>query len=198
MASHTRILVIGDSHVARLSEFLLSTPRDYEELVSLDMGLGADIVFHGVGGRTTAKMGRCDLQSVRDLDPNVIILMVGGNDLCDSHASPLRTASDIHDLAVTLVNMGRCRHVFACSIPPRATYPDVLPPFPNRVFQCNNILRDLLMPEEEITYWKIHGLHNPAEPIFLWDDIHFNSKGNYKLYRGIRGAVISALRGNQA
>ena len=84
MASHTRILVIGDSHVARLSEFLLSTPRDYEELVSLDMGLGADIVFHGVGGRTTAKMGRCDLQSVRDLDPHVIILMVGGNDLCDS------------------------------------------------------------------------------------------------------------------
>ena len=41
---------------------------------------------------------------------------------------------------VTLVNMGRCRLVFACSIPPRATYPDVLPPFPNRVFQCN-ILR---------------------------------------------------------
>ena len=128
MVSHTRILVVRDSDVACLSEFLLATPPDYEEYVSLDMGLGANIVFHGIGGCTTEKIGLHDLQFVKDLDPHIIILMVGGNDLCDPNASPLRTASDIHDLAVTLVNIVRCHRVFACSIPPRATYPHVLPP----------------------------------------------------------------------
>ena len=57
----TRTLIVGDSHVARLTEFVFNPPHEYEGMVNLEMGLDADVIFHGIGGRTTAKIMERDL-----------------------------------------------------------------------------------------------------------------------------------------
>ena len=94
----------------------------------------SDVVFHCVRGRTTKKIGLYDLQIVDDLDPQVIILLVGGNDLCSPDTSPLWTASAIQDLAVALAQIYRCHRLFVGSIQPHmyVTYTEVFPHLPQQ------------------------------------------------------------------
>ena len=83
----TRTLIVGDSHVTRLTEFVFNPSHEYEGRVSLEMGLDADIIFQGIGGRTTAKITERDLTVLSDIDPHVIVLLVGGNALCAPEAT---------------------------------------------------------------------------------------------------------------
>ena len=189
----TRTLIVGDSHVARLTEFVFNPPHEYEGRVNPQMGLDADVIFHGIGGRTTAKITERDLTVLSDIDPHVIVLLVGGNDLCAPEATSLQVASAIHDLAVTLAQLDRCQEVFVCAIPLREKCPRVTPSFNNRVQHCNNILGDLLEPEEMIDFFSLRGLYNSPTPLYI-DGVHFSNKGLYKLYRSVRGAVMAGRR----
>ena len=193
MEPQTRTLILGDSHVRRLHDFIRAPPTCYESCVDTSVEATTDITFHGVGGRSVKNISRLDLPVVQELLPHVIILMVGGNDLCDPKTSPLKVASDIHDLAMRLLHTDACYMVFVLSIPPRASYPAVNPTFIERVDECNKILHQLLDSEEEVYYWKIRGLHNPTVDIFTQDGIHLNGRGSYKLYRSVRGALLKGL-----
>ena len=157
------------------------------------MMVDADVIYHGTGGRTAESLGKLDFGTVTDLGPHIIVLAVGGNDLCSDDASPLTVASYIHDLAVALSNTDKCQAVFVLSVTQRSYYPQVSPPYPVRVNECNSILRHLLEPEEEIYYYKAYGLYGGSQSIFLEDGIHLNPRGNYKLYRAVRGAVLQGM-----
>ena len=190
----TRTLVVGDSHIRRFADYLDAPPNPHQHLVNLGFGIDAEVSLIGHGGRTAKTIGTLDFGKVQALLPHVIILMVGGNDLCDPNSSPLTVATNIFDLAVTLEHSDLCEYVIVTSIPTRLKYPALSPSFPSRVSQCNHFLRHLLEPERRLQYWKHYGLANPVTPSFLRDGIHLNDTGMLKLYRSMRGAVLKGHR----
>ena len=42
----------------------------------------------GIGGRTVDKLIQFDLQTIWDTAPDVVIMDIGSNDLCDKEAAP--------------------------------------------------------------------------------------------------------------
>ena len=106
MDPRTRVLVVGDSHIRRLRDFVEAPPDEFQGFVQLSMGLvdssKLDLSFLGRGGRTVGTIKIEDMQEIERFAPHVVILMVGGNDLTSPTASPLGVASGIHDLALYL------------------------------------------------------------------------------------------------
>ena len=65
MDPRTRTLVLGDSHIRRLHNFMSETPDAYSHNVFLDMALGERLDFHGMGGRTVQGIFDHDMEWVR-------------------------------------------------------------------------------------------------------------------------------------
>ena len=197
MDPQTRILVVGDSHIRRLREFVEAPPDELYGSVQLSMGLQdsstLDLSFLGYGGRTVSRIRSDDMQEIQRFSPHVEILMVGANDLTSATASALRVASDIHELALSIAAVESCVKVMVGAIPPLASYPSTAPAYPERVEHCNYILRNLLEVEERVSYFKIRGLIDPVHEIHISDGVHFKTHGMYRIYRAIWGAVCMGL-----
>ena len=95
-----RVLILGHSFIRRFRGHITS---------SQDLGYNAKFAiltpefickWHGVGGRTIAKVVKYDLGVVKDFGPDIIILQLGSNDLVDSSA--LTVGSHLEDLVVLL------------------------------------------------------------------------------------------------
>jgi len=86
MDSKSKVLILGHSFVRRFQFFL------YEGLHSrtfpgLDLS-SVEIKFLGIGGRTVAKILAFDLDHVRALRPDIVVLEIGSNDLCEAGYPP--------------------------------------------------------------------------------------------------------------
>ena len=79
----------------------------------------ADIYFHGVGGRTTAKCRKFDFHVVRQLVPDVIILELESNDLVE--LSPQRVGSELESLVRKLYEIDYVQFVVVGQILRRHT-----------------------------------------------------------------------------
>ena len=94
------VLILGHSFIRRLRDHITS---------SQDCGYNAKFgistreffcKWHGVGGRTIAKVVKYDLGVAKDFGPDIIILQLGSNDLVDSSA--LTVGSHLEDLVMLL------------------------------------------------------------------------------------------------
>ena len=169
MDPQTRVLVVGDSHIRRLRDFVEAPPDEFQGFVQLSMGLvdssKLDLSFLGRGGRTVGTIEIEDMQEIERFAPHVVILMVGGNDLTSPTASPLGVASGIHDLALSIAAVPSCVKVLVGAIPPRRSYPSTVPAYPGRVDRCNFILRNLCCTVTiysciyPIVYYVFYGRH---------------------------------------
>ena len=86
------MLVLGDSHVRRLSHFMLNLPDEFLYRVYPAWADDVSVSLHGVGGRRVRDIIELDLDLVGDLSPQVVILCAGGNDLCAPGASHSKCA----------------------------------------------------------------------------------------------------------
>ncbi|XP_078315393.1 uncharacterized protein LOC144619896 [Crassostrea virginica] len=93
-----RALVLGHSFIKRLSNWMRANsivmPRDNLELH-----------LHGVGGRTVPQVFHLDLLMVERINPDVILLQLGGNDISDS-----TSASDVLVKLERLITVLREKH----------------------------------------------------------------------------------------
>ena len=76
-----RVLILGHSFIRRLHAFITRS-HDNEYTTKLGI-LTPDFIckWHGVGGRTVAKVLKYDLSVVKEFGPDIIILQLGTNDL---------------------------------------------------------------------------------------------------------------------
>ena len=111
-----KVLILGHSFVKRLQSDL---EKKFDHRVSTTFGLvgTAEVHLYGVGCRTVAKIKNYDLEVVRQLKPDVVILEVGTNDL--SSVSPEVVGSSIEDLVVTLKSVYSVSIVCVCHVIPR-------------------------------------------------------------------------------
>ena len=89
-------LVLGHSFVRRFKAFVNRTKSSW----NLNLDDTCRVFLSGIGGRTVDTLMQFDLAKLQVLQPNVVVLEIGSNDLCDISSDPEAVGS----LIITLIN----------------------------------------------------------------------------------------------
>ena len=181
-----RILILGHSFIRRLAGFLQK--RGHEHLMAKLSSLGS-VNFHGVGGRTVAKVRKFDLSIIRRLSPDIIVLELGSNDLTKLPGQTV--GSELETLVRYLHDEFNVKSIAVFQVIRRHSPECTAYNF--KVTKLHLYLKAVLEPIPYCFYWRHRGFWNSRENIYLPDGVHLNDLGNLKLFRSIRGAVIKAL-----
>ena len=187
-----RALVLGHSFVRRLKEFAAHNHSDGTYDLNLGLSNVCSVIFHGIGGRTVDKMIRNDLDKIRSAAPNIVVLELGSNDLCDKDSDPETIALSIVALVELLITELSLRFIAVCEVTARQIEPFV--GYNVRAALLNSHLRESLHAMPAAKCWQHRGLINPTNnAVYRPDGIHLNYIGNKALYRSYRGAILWAL-----
>ena len=107
-----RVLILGHSFIRRLHAFIT---RSHDNEYTTKLGISTpDFIckWHGVGGRTVAKVLKYDLSVVKEFGPDIIILQLGTNDLVNS--SPLTVGSSLEHLVTVLHDVYKVDLICVC------------------------------------------------------------------------------------
>ena len=192
-----KILVVGNSYVYRLNCFVeTSHPWGFADLIV--NGSQCEFSFHGVRDATVDTFLAADMCApILAARPDAVCLFLGENDLDSQAAStPVMVALDIHRLASRLLASGVkcvcvgqvcCRQQFqTCEYSVGAS----------RVQELNTYLRAFSEDTDGVFFWrhKSLGACNRIHQLFGPDGVQFNNLGNYRFFRSVRGAIMTAVR----
>ena len=187
-----RVPVLGHSIVRRLREFAAENHSGGPYDLNLGLSNICSIIFHGIGGRTVDKMIKDDLDKIRSAAPNIVVLELGSNDLCDKDSDPETIALSIVALAELLLTELSLRFIAVCEVTARQNEPFV--GYNERTALLNSHLRQSLRIKPTAKCWQHCDLINPTNnAVYAPDGIHLNDIGNKALYRSYRGAILWAL-----
>ena len=124
-----RALVLGHSFVRRLKDFAAQNHSNGPYDLNLGLSDVCSIVFLGIGGRTVDKLIRNDLDKIRSAAPNIVVLELGSNDLCDKDSDPETIALSIVALAELLITELSLRIIAVCEVTARQNEPFEIRPF---------------------------------------------------------------------
>ena len=187
------VAIVGDSYVYRLGNYLRAAHVD---------ALDIHECFHTAryfGLRGGSVFGRDHVQPLIDRalavpDLRVLYMHVGSNDLCSFSVDPLRLARGIVSLARYALCAREDLVVIVGQILTRSHHSDAFSA--RRVHVTNSELIRLVHCEnsQRLSAAMLDGLCQPSPLIFCDDGVHLSHLGQRKFYRGIRGAVLRALR----
>ncbi|XP_020617953.1 uncharacterized protein LOC110055872 [Orbicella faveolata] len=187
-----RALVLGHSFVRRLKEFAAHNHSDRPYDLNLGLSNVCSIIFHGIGGRTVDKMIRNNLDKIRSVAHNIVVLELGLNDLCDKDSDPETIKLSMVELAELLLKEFSLRFIAVCEVTVRQNEPFV--GYNERAALQNGHLRESLHVIPAAKCWQHRGLINPTNnAVYAPDGIHLNYIENNALYRSYRGAILWAL-----
>ena len=178
-----RVLILGHSFIRRLHEFVRLPTNALRE--DFDVTNPMTLRWDGVGGRTLAKVIRYDLE-IRQFSPDIVILQLGTNDITDcSIRSALTVGSQLEDLTKLLHEQFGVTVVCVCqTILKENAHLNV------RIRMLTDYLRVVLQPLPLAFYWRHRGFWRTTPSFALHDGVHLNQRGQFKLYRSLRGALI--------
>ena len=190
MASVPKVLILGHSFVRRLKNDL---HNKFDPRATTSFGLvgTAEVHLHGIGGRTVQKLTSCDLEMVRLLAPDVVLLEIGTNDL--TSLAPEVVGSSIEELVLTLKGFNSVAVVGVCHVIPRGEATLNSMTFWERATVLQQYLEVVLDPLDSIFCWRHKVFTRPNQDFYLRDGVHLNVRGQYLLYRSYRGAILKAL-----
>ena len=178
-----RVLILGNSFIRRLRDFIVKNAPDYH--LNLNLTGSVAVQWHGVGGRTIAKVRQFDLGEVL----RFVFLQIGTNDLAQRGMSPLTVGSAIEDFVrllhdeygVRLICVGQTlrRHLVGN--------------FNNNVQLLAQYLKTVLEPLPFAIYWTHRGFWRASSSCLSYDGVHLNREGQHKFFKSIRGAVMQCL-----
>lgn len=193
MPSKPKVLILGHSFVRRFKTFVYQG-GDRRVKRDLHLSRSAGVFFQGVGGRTVDKLSALDLHCVQRLKPDIVILEIGSNDLCQPGVKPETVGSNIETLVHILHNQYQVKYIMVCQVINRATIPREVHCYNERVAILNQYLSVVLETLEFVQFWCHKGLRKPNIPVICGDGVHLNAQGHYALYRSYRGAILFALK----
>ena len=142
---------------------------------------------------------------VASLQPAVVLLQVGSNDLCQLNKS----AQEIEQKLIGLVLTSKyCYHVQRVAVLQilhrqwsrrRIRYQVDIPWFNDRVDTLNTFFRNYFKEDrvECVQFWRHSGFWSPEnqELVYTNDGVHLNEVYGYtKYYNSVRAAVVSLLK----
>ena len=184
--STPRVLILGHSFIKRLKQFVRNNSNDFD--LDFQISLPVLIRWHGVGGRTVEKTLTFDTHVLHSFRPDVVILQLGSNDLVT--LSPLRVGSAIDEFVHFLHDSCGVQLVCVCQTIRRFS----AEAFNTKVGMLTRYLRVVLDPIPYAMFWGHRGFWQAKDNFYTPDGVHLNSRGQRKLYRSLRGAVLRSLR----
>ena len=131
---------------------------------------------------------------MRALQPEIISLEIGSNDLCEVGVRPETVESNVESLVSTLHKVCQAAFIVVCQTIHRATLPSHCPGYNSSVDILNNYLAVVLEPLSFAEFWHHKGFRQPNVSILKRDGVHLYDHGNYTLYRSYRGAILFAIQ----
>ena len=176
------------------------------------------VSMHGVGGRTINQLIKFDMQMVKSRKTDCVILMAGGNDVTEE-SSAEEVAMKIITFCTMLINSCQVRHVVICALTPRfhksffrfckhrADIKEKARDQKYKLMYCkkaqeiNQILKREVARYKNIVFWDHNGRFDftgdrkmSCRDKFGSDGIHLNNKGQYHMYKSLRGAIINSCK----
>lgn len=184
-------LLVGHSFVQRTVEF--NERNQNSGLYSRTFGVEnlCHVETIRIGGRTVDKMIKFDLQTFRGTAPNVVIMDIRSNHLCDKEVDPDMVALSILALVELLLKDLLLRCLVLCQVLPRKNQPFL--GYNKRVWHLNGLLREAVKGIHGVKFWLHCGPFNPSGNIFTRGGIHLNDEGHQALYRSYGGAILFTL-----
>lgn len=132
---------------------------------------------------------RHDLGILNYVRPNMVVLVIGSNDLAHSQLHPTTIGSGIEELTCRLhfefgVDFIMVNQVHYRSLQPHTNYN-------SNVDLLNQYLTVVINQHPFASFWRNVGLKD-SRPHLLPDGVHLNPVGQYMFYRSVRGAIIKA------
>ena len=179
-----KAMILGHSFVRRLRGDL---ERQFDDRTKRDFDLqDVKVRLFGVGGRTVDKIMQYDLVNVSRFAPDIVILEIGTNDLCN--APPETVGCQIDELVELLLNRFSVRVVGVCLVIKRAEAV-----FNEKIEMLNQYL-SVVIDNPNAFVWRHKRLDARGHEFLLEDGVHLNPHGQYSLYRSYRGAVLKAVK----
>ena len=168
-----RVLILGHSFVRRHKHFITIQARKNTD-IALDIKVSdvCTVCVLGIGGRTVDKMVRLDLPTIRDMAPDIVILELGSNNLCDTTSDAETTGLAIETFAELLYHRSSVRYIMVCEVIPRSNQPFFH--YNGKVDSLNSYLVKALANALFAEVWRHRGLYHPTINIYLFEGIHLN------------------------
>ena len=139
----------------------------------------------------------------------VVVVQIGGNDYNRGRTSPQEVAGDMVELASVLGGRYKVKHVVLCHVLPRfkSTHQRQRPwhlrsdqqaiQYNDWAKQVNAFVDEEIPNLDHCSSWNHQGTLTFMETrrkLFQPDGVHLNAKGNHKLYKSVRAALLMGLR----
>ena len=166
----------------------------------------------GKGGKTIGDLVRRDIPVIQGYRPDILILLLGDNDIrCDTSAEEI--ANHLIALASQLYMGGHVSRIVLCQMMPRSRRAPraaqhrmggvtrknadrYLLSYGQQAQEANRLLKEAASSSRFLTFWD----HNKKfrfiedgqsqEGKFAADGIHLAPRGQYQLYKSLRGALL--------
>lgn len=189
------IQIFGHSFVSRLKSFLRNEPHVH---FNLNLTSPPLVQYSGYSGAKVETLRR-NFTDITDFAPDIVLLLIGTNDLCQPDVDHVSVSASILDLIDSLLFFGNVKRMICCHRRPshsRRHHVDTTW-FNNRVDETNYILSPNIqeLPHGRATFWRLKGFWSPEaqSQVFALDGVHLSVMGQKKLYSNIRAAVVATL-----
>ena len=126
-----------------------------------------------------------------EYDPQVVVLVMGGNDLDTEEADPGEVATAIVILAKELACENR--YVIVTQILNRIKPRISADLYKIKVRICNHLIAEKSKMFRNVLFWSHIRLNNCNTHMHR-DGVHLNRKGNYLLYKSIKSSLAHVLK----
>ena len=186
---HIKIQVLGHSFGSHLEDFVLH----YE-------------AFPPFSGGHVDTLKR-NLVFMQDFKPDVVVLLIGTNDLTSPNKSPHSVCAAFMDLVDTLLFMGQVQLVIVFSILFRkedrrqCRHMVDISWLNDKVYTSNGVLSSRIQDcaHQRVRYWvpKEFWSNEMLSEVLADDGAHLSVKGQQKLHNSIRAAVVGEQKAGQ-
>ena len=188
-----QVVIFGDSFIRNLSVFMSRRYGGYHNM-NINYSV-ADIHMYGIGGMTAARAIENHMDIFDNIQPTIVYVQLGSNDLSSPHTSMNTIIANIRELGRKLVNRGVRRIIFGQVLMRHGRgLPLQVPDYNERVLDFNHELwSGLPISRLPAYFWRHRGFWLSQFALMADDGIHLNARGNGRYYRSIRGSLLFAM-----
>lgn len=187
-----RVLVLGHSFISRLDS-LFRFNNQFPDSFDLNQ---CTIMCYGRPGGTIDSLWDDNhlVDILLNFCPTLVILQVGGNDLCRSSLRPETLTFKIIDFMNSLENDFNVQQIMVCEIFKRQKPRNIsATEYEAKRQTVNRMLLNILEESRSQHYWRHLRLMCSPLPIFGHDGVHLSHLGQHKFFRSLRLAIMHAL-----